>query len=176
MEDVLAQVGSSLQAVRSLRRRFVQTGSKEDLPCSGRPRVTTPVQDRYILNQHLRNCLTATATASVTSGTHNPRISAQTVRNRFAENSLRARRPYVRTILTDRHHHDRLQWADRHINWTRQDWRTILFSDESRFALSNRDGGIRLYRRRNEHYADCCVLQWDRFGSGDSVMVWVKPN
>ena len=172
-EDVAAQVGSSVQAVRSLRRRFVQTGSTEDLPRRGRPRVTTPAQDRYILNQHLRNrFLTATATTSVTPGTHNPRISTQTVRNRLAENNLRARRPYVGTVLTDRHRRDRLQWADRHINWTRQDGRTILFSDESRFALSNSDGQIRVYQRRNERYADCCVLQRDHFGGGGSVMVW----
>ena len=108
-EDVAAQVGSSVQAVRSLRRRFVQTGSTEDLPRSGRPRVTTPVQDRYILNQHLRNrFLTAPAAASVTPGIHNPRIFAQTVRNRLAENILHARRPYVGTVLTDRHRRDRL--------------------------------------------------------------------
>ena len=55
MEDVAAQVGSSVQAVKSLRRQFVQTGSTEDLPRSGRPRVTRQAQDRYILNQHLRN-------------------------------------------------------------------------------------------------------------------------
>ena len=104
MEDVAAQVGSSMQAVRSLRRRFVQTGSMEDLPHSGRPCVTTLAQDHYILNQHLRNhFLTASATASVTPGTHNPRISAQTIRNLLAENNLRARRPYVRTVLMDRH-------------------------------------------------------------------------
>ena len=145
-EDVAAQLGSSVQAVRILRRRFVQTGSTEDLPRSSRPCVTTPAQDHYILNQHLRNCsLTVTATASVSPGTHNPRISAQTVQNCLAENNLRARRPYVRTVLTDRHRRDRLQWADRHINWTRQDWRTILFSDESRFALSNIEGRIRVY-------------------------------
>ena len=37
-EDVTAQVGSSVQADRSLRRRFGQAGSAEDLPRSGRPR------------------------------------------------------------------------------------------------------------------------------------------
>ena len=37
-EDVAAQVGSSVQAVRSLIWWFVQTGSREDLPRSGRPR------------------------------------------------------------------------------------------------------------------------------------------
>ena len=86
----------------------MQTGSTEDLPRSGRPRVTTPAQDRYILNQHLRNRF-LTATASVTPGTHNPRIFAQTVQNHLAENNFRARRPYVGTVLTDRHRRDRLQ-------------------------------------------------------------------
>ena len=100
-EDVAAQVGSSVQAVRSLRWWFVQTGSTEDLPRSGRPCVTTLAQDRYILNQHLQNnFLTVTATASVTPGTHNPRISAQTMQNRLAENNLCARSSYVGTVLS----------------------------------------------------------------------------
>ena len=30
---------------------------------------------------------------------------------------------------------------------------------------------MHVYHRRNEHYADCCVLEQDRFGGGDSVMV-----
>ena len=120
-EEVSVQVGLSVQAVRSLRRRFVQT-STEDLQCSGKPCVTKLVQDRYILNKHLRNhFLTGTATVSVTPDAHNPRISAQMVGNRLAENNLRAHCPYVGTVLTDLHRRDRLQWADRHINWTRQD-------------------------------------------------------
>ena len=172
-EQVAAHVGSSVQAVRSLRRRFTQTGSTADLPRSGRPRVTTRAQDRYILSQHLRNrFLPATVTAAVTPGTHNPRISAQTVRNRLAEDGLYGRRPYVGPVLTAVHRRNRDQWARAHINWTRQRWRTILFTDESRFSLSRADGRVRLYRRRNERYADCCVLQRDRFGGGGSIMVW----
>ena len=31
---------------------------------------------------------------------------------------------------------------------------------------------MRVYRRRNERYADCGVLERDRFGGGCSVMVW----
>ena len=63
--------------------------------------------------------------------------------------------------------------ALRHINWTRQRWRTLLFTDESRFVLSRADGRVRLYRRRNERDADCCVLQRDRWvWGGGSVMVW----
>jgi len=71
--EVAARVGASVQSIRSLRWRFAQTGSTRDLLRSGRPRVTSRAQDRYILNQHLRDRFrTATATAAVT-----PRYSQQ---------------------------------------------------------------------------------------------------
>ena len=48
----------------------------------------------------------------------------------------------------------------------------LFFSDESRFSLQRGDGRVHVYRRINERYADCCVLERDRFGGGHSVMVW----
>ena len=44
-----------------------------------------------------------------------------------------------------------------------------FFLDESRFSLQRGDGRLHIYRRRNERYADCCVLERDRFGG--SVIV-----
>ena len=45
-----------------------------------------------------------------------------------------------------------------------------LFPDESRLSLQRGDGRVRVYRRRNERYADCCVLERDRFGGGGSAI------
>ena len=53
----------------------------------------------------------------------------------------------------------------------RQQWARVPFSDESRFNLSHHDGGIRVFRRRGECFADNCLIGRDRFGGG-SVMVW----
>ena len=47
----------------------------------------------------------------------------------------------------------------------------VLFSDESRFDLSHHDGGIRVFRRRGQRFADNCLIERDRYGGG-SVMVW----
>ena len=70
----------------------------KDRPRTGRPRITTVQQDRYIRIFHLRNrTVTATQTASRIPGLR--RISAQTVRNRLREVGLRARRPYFGPIL-----------------------------------------------------------------------------
>ena len=171
--EVARVVGSSSRAIRNLRQRFQVTGRTADLPRSGRPRVTTPGQDRYIMNTHLRNRFqTATGTAANTPGTHNNRISAQTVRNRLRQGGLLGRRPYVGCVLTRRHRVNRVNWARTHHRWIRQQWNSVLFSDESRFSIHRSDGRVRVYRRRNERYADCCVLERDRFGGGGSVMVW----
>lgn len=66
-----------------------------------------------------------------------------------------------------------MQWLRRHDPriWRRQRWQAVLFTDESRFNLFRADGRRRVYRRRNERYADSCVIERDRFGGG-SVMVW----
>ena len=76
----------------------------ETIPChrnrSGRPRVTTAADDRYIVLQHLRNRrLTAAATGRQYG------IHPQTVRNRLRQNvqPIRSYRPYFCQILTRRH-------------------------------------------------------------------------
>ena len=148
---VARYIGCSSRAIRNLRTRCGTTGSTNDLPRLGRPRVTTRGQDRYIMNTHLINrFLTATATAANTPGLLNNRISAQTVRNHLRENGLRERRLYVGCVLTQRHRQNRFNWVRVHTLWIRRRWNTVLFSDESRFSLQRGDGRVRVYRRRNE--------------------------
>ena len=74
-------------------------------------------------------------------------------------------------MLTRRHRGARLQWAQAHERWTRANWRSVLFSDESKFRVFHSDGRDRCWRRRNERYADCCINEVDRWGGG-GLMVW----
>ena len=84
--DVARAINCNVRSVKRLRQRYSETGRTADRPRSGRPRVTTPAQDRYIRTAHLRDRYRmATTTARVTPGTHNLSISAQTVRNRLRE-------------------------------------------------------------------------------------------
>lgn len=104
-------------------------------------------------------------------GNHQRNISAQTVRNRRREVGLRARRPFVGVVLTPRHRQIRLQWARRHLRFTRTDWANVLFTDETRFNLRRSDGRLRVYRRRGERYSAPCVKEKGQFGGGP-VMIW----
>ena len=47
--------GCTRKTIERSRRRFRVTGNIADRPRSGRPRVTTAIDDRYIVLQHLRN-------------------------------------------------------------------------------------------------------------------------
>ena len=55
ISEVARRFNVQRRVIRNLRTRFEQTGSTNDLPRTGRPRVTTPEEDRYIALQHLRN-------------------------------------------------------------------------------------------------------------------------
>lgn len=124
-------------------------------------------------NTHLRNRhLTAVSTARQTIGLHGRPISAVTVRRRLKANGgLKARRPYVGIVLTPRHRRLRLNWARRHLRWTRAQWARVLFTDESRYMVQKADGRARVYRRDGERYKDACIIERDQFGGG-SLMVW----
>lgn len=170
--EIARQLGCSQATISKLRRRFEETGSVRDRPRSGRPRVTTPNQDRWIVLQHLRDRFRpASATARVTPGLHYPRISADTVRRRLRSRHLRARRPVRGPVLGNVQRRNRLRWCRQHLRWTRQQWNGVVFSDESRFCVSMADGRQRIWRRQGERYARCCVQQFNRWG-GPSVMVW----
>src|ERR1700729_3476231 len=132
--------------------------------------MTCHEQDVYIVLSHLRNRrLPATITAGTIPGLR--RISSDTVRRRLRESGLRARHPAIRPQLLPRHRQARLQWARHHLRFTINHWRYVLFTDESRFALSVADGRQRIYRRAGERYADNCIVERVPYGGG-SVMVW----
>lgn len=156
--------------ISRLWSRYNNFNLTNDRPRSGRPRITTPLQDRYIRVHHLRNRhALPTVTATQIPGLR--RVSAQTIRNRLKEAGLRACRPVVGPVLRPLHRRRRLRWCNNVRIRTLQNWRRIWFSDESRFLLQRHDGRQRLYRRRHKRFAPICVRQVDRFG-GESVMVW----
>ncbi|KAL0172943.1 hypothetical protein M9458_033254, partial [Cirrhinus mrigala] len=92
------------------------------------------------------------------------RVSTQTVRRRLHEVGLRARRPAVRVPPSGAHKLARLQW-------TLNQWGTVLFTDESRFCMNFLDRRRRVWRRPGERNLPQNVVQHDRIG-GSTVMVW----
>ena len=114
-----AVIARIFQVSRSLITRLYQclrqTGPKNDRPRSGRLHVMSRRQDGYMRLTHPRNLFrTAVETALVKPGTHNNRISPDTVRNRLREFGLRPRWQYTGMQLTPQGRQVRLNWLRQH--------------------------------------------------------------
>ena len=172
LREVARLFQCNFRTISRLQRRYAETGRLEDRARPGRPRVTTDRQDHYVRITHLRDRFyPASRSAAVTIGTHGRPVCPNTIRNRLREGRMFCRRPFMGPILTQRHRAHRLRWATQRRRWTFRQWGDVLFTDESRFCLSVPDGRRRVWRRRGERHARCCVREFDRWGGG-SVMVW----
>ena len=84
---------------------------------------------------------------------------------------IKARSPAKKPRLYDHHKEARIRWCEQHLRWTRQDWRSVLFSDESSFTLSHSEMRSVVYRRTNERYDPRMIVETTNKGYG-CVMVW----
>ncbi|GFV56517.1 transposable element Tcb2 transposase [Trichonephila clavipes] len=101
----------------------------EDVYSTGRPRVTTPIEDRYLAVTAKTNRRSAASNlsrqlSSVTSTT----VSRQTVYRRLGHIGLYARRPVGCVPLTTTHCRLQLTWNREHALWTPQQWSCVMFS------------------------------------------------
>ena len=163
--DVAEHFHCHRNTILALVRRYHERNDAAD-----RPRITTQRQDHWIQVTHLRN-RRETAADTAQRIPNNRRIHPTTVCRRLREIGLRPCRPAVRINMTEHHHQARCGWCRRHVRHPLRWWRNVMFTDESRFQLSRSDGRIRVYRRRVERYAQCCIVERDRYGGG-SVMIW----
>ncbi len=54
-EAIAGRLGCSQPAISNLINRYLQSGTVQDRPRTGRPRVTTANQDHYMVLLHLRD-------------------------------------------------------------------------------------------------------------------------
>ncbi|GFT56974.1 transposable element Tc1 transposase [Trichonephila clavipes] len=139
---------------------------------SGRPRGTTPADERYIVLQARRNRRqTAGEIARHTTQVTGRPISRFTVARRLHGGGLFARRPVRCVPLTPAHRRKRSLWCREHRNRRDNEWGRVLFTDERRFSLSNDSHRILIWRERGSRNHPSNIIERDRYG-GRGVLVW----
>lgn len=101
----------------------------------------------------------------------NTSISPQTIRRHLKELGLKAVVKKKRPRLTKRHRKDRLDWAIEHKNWTLEDWKRVVWSDETKINRLGSDGRKWVWKKENEGLNDRLVEGTLKFGGG-SIMIW----
>ena len=137
---------------------------------SGRPRKTTNATNRKLIIACKRNRFGSVPKLTVSwnfaSGVN---CSVRTAYRRLAEAGIRSYRPAVRIPLTPRHKNLRKRWCRDQSRRRLDEWRTVMWSYESRFTLNFLDGRNHVHRLRGERFALYCLQEHDRYGGGS---VW----
>ncbi|GFX43207.1 HTH_Tnp_Tc3_2 domain-containing protein [Trichonephila clavipes] len=145
--DAARRLNVSRSVVQRLWDQYQSEDSVSRRPVPGRPRATTPAEDRFLaLSARRRRTTTVPQLVADHFQASGRRISATTVRNRLHNAGLYARRPVVCVPLNGRQRRNRLCWAREHVSWTQQQWASVLFTDESRFTMESDSGRLLILR------------------------------
>lgn len=171
IREIGRELGCSHSTVRKWVQKHKDTGSVDCKVRTNRPKKTTATTDRWIVRTSLKNrSLTAEDIREELARTANLQVGVHTVRRRLREAGLNARRPAKKPLLTKKMTQARLNWAKEHSSWTENDWKNVLWSDETKFNLFGSDGINYIRRRKNERYSTQCTKPTSR--SNASQMTW----
>lgn len=65
---------------------------------------------------------------------------------------------------------ERLEWCLAHKDWTLEDWKNVIWSDETSIILLHRRGGYRVWRRSDEAFTRSCIRE--RWKGASEFMFW----
>ncbi|GFW81246.1 transposable element Tcb2 transposase [Trichonephila clavipes] len=169
--SVAAEFGIAHSIVSLLWRHFQTTGTAIRGFSSGRPRGTTPADDRYIVLQARRNRRqTGEIARHTTQATGRP-ISRFTVARRLHGGGLFARSVCTVCTFNACPSEKAFSVCREHRNWRDNEWGRVLFTDESRFSLSSDSHRILIWRERESRNHPSNIIERDRYG-GRGVLVW----
>ncbi|GFV81514.1 HTH_Tnp_Tc3_2 domain-containing protein [Trichonephila clavipes] len=153
--------------ISRLWKLFQTTQTVVRKPVGGRPRITTPTDDRYIAIVDKRNRrVTSTRVTSIDTVSIGKAISAATVRRGLHIIGLYTRVPRVYVPLSIQSREARLKWCREYGNWTVSDWGNVMFTDESRFSLEPDEKRIRIWRKQGTRNQPQNITEHHAFRGG----------
>lgn len=138
----------------------------------GRPSKLSPQDIHHCIHQITSGkCDNAVQVTKSLQDITNITISPQTVRDALKTSGMKAVVKKKRPLLTKRHRMERLYFAERHQNWTVDDWKKVVWSDETKINRMGSDGRLYVWKQDGEPLHDRLVEGTKKFGGG-SLMLW----
>ncbi|KAI1008097.1 hypothetical protein K3495_g144 [Podosphaera aphanis] len=127
------------------------------VPKSGRPRKLTPRDKRAIARSMVNGSVkTAVEMTRLINNEREYKVSPETIR---------------RALKQEAHRRARLKWALDHKNWTIDDWKRVIWSDETKINRINSDGIRYAWGKDHNSLSPATVEETLKFG-GVNLMIW----
>lgn len=167
--EVAKRVGISQSTVVKVAREHVpeRSGVK-----AGRPGKLTQRQKNLIVRKVTSGQVdTAVDMQRYINSDENIYASVETIRNCLKKAGLKSFAKVKKPLLQGRHIKQRLAFALKHQHWTVEDWKRVVWSDETKVNRMGSDGRKWGWRARNARLQPYHVQATLKHGGG-SIMVW----
>lgn len=165
----------SRAAVREILRKHAVGASLGDRKRTGRPRITSPRQDRLLKRAVVGSRASRQQSYrevgqrwAATTGVH---VCRETVRSRLKELGFRSSIARRKPLISAANRKKRLEWCKQHKGLTVDTWKLVMWTDESMFTLFPKGSVQRVLRRPSEVYSPECLNITAHHGGG-KIMVW----
>jgi transposase len=138
----------------------------------GRPSKLSAADINYTkLKMRMGKISTAVQAAGLLQNITNTPITPQTMCNALKKTGWKAVVKQKRPALTKKHMKARLEFAQRHLEWTVEDWKKVWWSDETKINRFGSDGREYVWKEQGEGLNKRTVKETTKYGGGN-VMVW----
>ena len=166
---IAARLGIGRSTVSEIGQKTFPEGK---VATRGRPSSLTPQLKRLIVRQ------ITTGEQDTASGVqrnmltdHNIRVSAQTIRNVLKDEGLKSAVKKKKPLLKRTHIRQRLEFARKYQHWTVEDWKRVVWSDETKINRFGSDGRKWCWKKRDSRLQPNHINMTVKHGGG-SIMVW----
>lgn len=169
IRKIANNLGISKSAVQKIRANQLS-----DLPKSngGRPAKLSSQAKRYCVKKITTgNLNTAVAVTNALNKDFQYNASVSTVKRALHEAGLSTHKKLKKPRLSSKNIKDRLSFAKSHQHWTIEDWRRVIFSDETKINRFGSDGYHWTWTHNGELLRGYHINQTVKYGGG-SIMIW----
>jgi transposase len=166
-------IASKLGIGRSTVHRTLQNLlPNHQIPLTGCPSKLSATDQRAILSQ----ISTGKASNAVQAMKHintviTQPVSSNTVRRVLKKHSFKAVVKKKKPLLGVRHMKKRLAFAEKYKEWTVEDWKRVIWSDETKINRFGSDGRQWVWKKKKEELIQREVQGTVKYGGGN-IMVW----
>ena len=162
----------SFASVQNIVRKYKNDNTIENKPRTGRPKKLSRRDVSHIMNEVVKNPrISAPNLAESIAKISGKRVHPKTVQRVIRNNGYRSRVPRKKPLISEKNRQLRLDFAKKYIDKGEDFWRTVLFTDESKFNLFGSDGRTRVWRKSGTALQTKNLMPTVKHGGG-SVMVW----
>ena len=171
-KHIIKTLGFSRATVYRTIQNFCEGKNLETQPRSGRPKLLNCEHQKTLKKiVKTNNRQSAEQIKNNFQEKTGLQVTTKTIRKNLHELNIFSRIPAFKPLLNDKQRENRLNWCIERKDWSVRKWKSVIWSDESRFTIFKNDGPGRVWRTPGTRFNVKNMVPSIKHGGG-GLMMW----